>query len=119
MKARIDCPTCRKQIYKEVEKGFLQHEYKFFEDSARTFAIYAICGVLTTMIRRGRTKQYIKQMYDDMCMFFGASDVFGKTITMTDIMTRLEKEYDIDWNKLVIHLESEKKFITGEQKRKV
>ena len=31
-------------------------------------ACFAVCGVLTAMIRRGRTKQYIKQLYDDMCV---------------------------------------------------
>lgn len=116
MKARVDCPTCRNRIRKEIETEFLKHEYQFFENSARTMAIYAICGVLMTMINRKRSKAYIKQMYEDMCFFFSASNVFGKSITMTDIMNQLSTEYDINWDKLTINLEGEQRFLTRKQK---
>lgn len=111
-----DCITCRKAIYKEAEEAYLKHEYAFFSDSARSFAVFAVCGVLTAMIRRGRTPQYIRQLYDDMCLLFSTPEMFGKEITMTDIMETLEKEYGIDWSKLQVNIESESEWIHGARK---
>ena len=117
MKSKItDCITCRKAIYKEAEKAYLKHEYAFFRDSARSFAVFAVCGVLTAMIRRGRTPQYIRQLYDDMCLLFSTPEMFGKQITMTDIMETLEKDYGIDWSKLEVHTETEQHWVTGARK---
>lgn len=115
MKA-INCNTCRKKILAEARDEYLKHEYAFFSDSARSFAVFAVCGVLTAMIRRGRTPQYIRQLYDDMCLTFSASDMFGKEITMTDIMESLTRDYGIDWSKLEVHIEDEKHWVTGARK---
>ena len=115
MKA-INCNTCRKKILAEARDEYLKHEYAFFRDSARSLAVFAVCGVLTTMARRGRTKEYIKQIYDDMCLLFSTPDMFGKRITMTDIMHSLEKEYGIDWGKLQVNIESETEWIHGARK---
>ena len=117
MKSKItDCITCRKAIYKEAEEAYLKHEYAFFRDSARSFAVFAVCGVLTAMVRRGRTKQYIQNLYKDMCLLFSTPEMFGKQISMTDIMHTLESEYGIDWKKLEVHIESEKHYLTGVRK---
>lgn len=117
MKSKItDCITCRKKIYKEAEEAYLKHEYAFFSDSARSFAVFAVCGVLTAMIRRGRTKQYIQELYRDMCLTFSTSEMFGKEITMTDIMETLSKDYGIDWERLEVHIEDEKHWVTGVRK---
>lgn len=117
MKSRTtNCIECRKQVYKEAEEAYLKHEYEIFRDVSRSFASYAVCGVLTAMIRRGRTPQYIRQLYDDMCLTFSASDMFGKQITMTDIMENLTRDYGIDWDKLEVHIEDEKHWVTGARK---
>lgn len=117
MKA-IDCTQCRKRIYKEAETAYLSQGYEFFQDSAHTMAVYAVCGVLTAMIQRGRTKEYIQKLYKDMCFVFDTPTCFGKAITMTDVMDRLEKEYGIDWSQLKLHTETEKEFITSARKEK-
>ena len=117
MKSKItDCITCRKAIYKEAEEAYLKHEYAFFSDSARSFAVFAVCGVLTAMIRKGRTPHYIRQLYDDMCLLFSTPKMFGKAITMTDIMESLTRDYGIDWDKLEVHIEDEKHWVTGARK---
>lgn len=115
MKA-INCTTCRKKIFSEARDEYLKHEYAFFRDSARSLAVFAVCGVLTTMARRGRTKEYIRQIYDDMCLLFSTPEMFGKRITMTDIMHSLEKEYGIDWSKLQVNIESESEWLHGARK---
>lgn len=116
MKARTNCNECRKKIYKEAESEYLKHEYKFFADSALSFATFAVCGVLSAMVRRGRTKQYINQLYDDMCLLFSTPEIFGKQITMTDVMNTLSTEYGIDWKKLQVNLESESQWVRSVQK---
>lgn len=117
MKSKIkDCISCRKEIYKEAETEYLKHEYAFFKDSARSMAVYAVCGLLTAMVRKGRSKAYIKQLYDDMCFLYSTPELFGKDITMTDIMKQFETEYGIDWSKLEVNIEEEKRFITGIRK---
>ena len=99
MKSKItDCITCRKAIYKEAEEAYLKHEYAFFRDSARSFAVFAVCGVLTAMVRRGRTKQYIQNLYKDMCLLFSTPEMFGKQISMTDITAGRSRQ--TNWNRL-------------------
>ena len=117
MKA-IKCSECRKKIQKECEEAYLKQGYEFFSDSARTMAIYAICGALVAQVRRGRSKEYIQKLYEDMCFVFDTPTCFGKAITMTDVMDRLEKEYGIDWSQLKLHTETEKEFITSARKEK-
>jgi hypothetical protein len=117
MKARTtNCVECRKAVYKEAETAYIKEQYRFFKDSAYSMACFAVCGVLTAMVRRGRTKQYIQNLYKDMCLLFSTPEMFGKQISMTDIMHTLESEYGIDWKKLEVHIESEKHYLTGVRK---
>ncbi len=111
MKARTDCFKCRQEIREEEKQSFLKREYAYFKDSAYSMACFAICGVLTAMVRRGRTAAYIKQLYDDMCFTFSTPQMFGKEITMTAVMKSLTQNYGIDWDKLEVHIEDEKSFI--------
>ena len=110
MKVR-DCRTCRAEIAKQAKEEFLNHEYDIFEDVARSMAIYAVCGLLTTMIRRGQTDEYIKKLYDDMINVFNTNIFFGKSVEMTDIMNALTKDYGIDWEKLQPKLETREEFL--------
>lgn len=116
MKVRTDCLKCRKEIYKQAEKEFLKHEYSVFSDSAYTMAVYSTVAVLAVQIKKGRSKKYIQQLYNDMVAIFDMPQIFGKVITLTDIMKRLEREYGIDFKRIKVHLESEQEFIKGVKK---
>lgn len=119
MKARTNCAECRKRIYQEASTEFLKHEYAFFKDSAYTMAVYATVAVLSVMHRRGRSKQYIKQLFDDICFIYDYPEVFGKQLRMTEMMHTFQQEYDIDFSRIVVHIEDEKDFIKsvkGEKK---
>ena len=107
----INCKKCREAIAKVAKEEYLSHEYDIFEGVARSTAIWAVCGLLTAMHRRGRTKQYIKQLYDEMCLTFSAGNLFGKEISMSDIMKSLSDEYGIDWNKFEFNIESREEFL--------
>lgn len=110
MKA-IDCRHCREKIAKEAKEEYLNHEFDIFEDIARSMAVYAVSGLLTTMVRRGRTAEYITKLYDDMVNVFNTDNFFGKSVTMTDIMNALTKEYGIDWDRIQPKLETREEFL--------
>lgn len=110
MKA-INCSDCRKKILKEAREEYLNKEWEIFRDTSRSFAVFAVCGVLTAMARRGRTTAYIKELYDDMCLLFSTPDLFGRTISMTDIMKNLTETYGIDWDKLEVHTQTREAWI--------
>lgn len=116
MKARTDCTACRKRIYKEAETAYLKHEYKFFEESAFSMACFAAVVALSVHHRRGRSKAYIRSFFNEMCFIFDMPQVLGKSITMTEMMRFFEKEYGIDFNRIKLHLQTEKEFITETRK---
>lgn len=111
MKAR-NCTNCRRRIHEEEKENFLKAEYSMMQDMGKSFAVYAISAVLMTMIRRGRSKKYIQQMYDDMCFIFDTPSIMGKEVTTTTIMKMLQDEYGIDFDRVNVHLESEKEFVS-------
>ena len=55
-------------------------------------------------------------MFDDMCMVYDTSTLFGKPIILPDVMKQLEKEYGIDFRRIHISLETEQEFIKGVKK---
>ena len=116
MKARTDCTACRKRIYKEAETAYLKHEYKFFEESAFSMACFAMVVALGVQERRGRSRTYIRTFFDECCLLFDMPQIFGKSISMTDMMHHFEKDYGIDFNKIKLHLQTEKEFITETRK---
>jgi hypothetical protein len=63
------------------------------------------------MIRKGRTPKYITELYDDMVNVFNTDSFFGKTVTMTDIMNALSKDYGIDWERIQPKLETREEFL--------
>lgn len=113
MKVRTDCNSCRKRIHEEEKTEFLKAQYAIFTDMAECFAAYAVSSVLMTLVRRGRTKQYIQKMYEDMCFAFTTPEVMGREIRMNEIMKMLEKDYGIDWSKISVNCETEHEFISS------
>jgi len=108
-----DCNSCRKQIHAEEKEAFLKGQYAILKDAAYTFACYATTAALAVQVRRGRSKEYIQKMFEDMVAIFDTETFFGKQITLTNIMTDLESDYGIDFKRINVHLESEKEFIKG------
>lgn len=94
-----------------AKEEYLNHEYDIFEDVARSMAMYIMSGLLTAMIRRGRTAVYVKKLYEEMCSVFDTDVFFGKSVTMTDISKALTEDYNIDWEKLQPKLETREEFL--------
>lgn len=116
MKARTDCIKCREKIYKEAETAYLKKEYQFFEDAAYSMAVFATIAALSVQLRRGRSRTYIRTFFQEMCLIFDAPPIMGKQITMTEMQKLFENEYGIDFQKIKLHLETEKEFVNGTQK---
>lgn len=111
MKVRTNCQQCRERIYKEAEAAYLKHEYKFFSDNAYSFAAFTTTVALSVLHKRGRSKKYIQQFFDDMCFIFDLPEVMGKQVRTSEMMKLLSKEYDIDFTRIKLHLETEEEFI--------
>ena len=116
MKVRTNCQQCRERIYKEAETAYLKHEYKFFSDAAYSLAAFTTTVALSVLHKRGRSKQYIQQFYDDMCFIFDLPEIMGKQIRAGEMMKLLSEEYDIDFTKIKLHLETEDEFIKDVRK---
>lgn len=116
MRAITNCDTCRKKILQAAKEGYLKEQYAIYRALSRTFACYCTAAVLMAFIRRGRTKKYIQVVFDDMVAIFDMPSLFGKDIDLTSVMNKLEKEYDIDFKRIKVHIETEKQFITGMRK---
>ena len=114
MKTRVnDCRKCRQQIADEIQTQYLKQGYKYFEDTSYSIAYLIIAAALSVHHRRGRSRTYIRAFFDEMCWVLKTPAVFGKEITMTGTMKMLEEKYGIDFQRVELHLESEKEFING------
>ena len=111
MKARINCTRCRKEMLDEAYKQYLKHEYDIFESTVDSATTLAIATVLSVMERRGKSKEYIHDLYEEMRLVLAMPKVFGKEIKMEEVCDRFSKEYDIDWNKLELHYEDWEAFL--------
>ena len=111
MKVKTDCNKCRKQIAEQAAEEYAHKEYAIFKDSAYTFAVYATTAALMAQVRKGRSKDYIKKLFDDMVMIYDTPELFGKPIILTNMKNTLEKEYDIDFTRINVHIEDEKSFV--------
>ena len=104
------CTECRKKISEEAKNEYIKHQYAIFKDCAFTFAVYATVAALTAHTRRGRSKRYIQKLFDDMVMIYDTPEIFGKQITLTDMKNALEKEYNIDFQRINVRIEDERSF---------
>lgn len=111
MRSLTNCNTCRKQIIKQAQDEYLKQQYRIYKDVAHTFACFTTAAVLMYFIRKGRTKKYIQELFDGMVMIFDTPNIFGKSIDLLDVMHRLEKDYDIDFHRIHVCLETESQFI--------
>ena len=56
---------------------------------------------------------YIQKLFDEMVAIYDMPTVFGKELRMTDLMKQFEKDYDIDFRRIKVHMESESEFVKG------
>ncbi|WP_303834636.1 hypothetical protein [Ruminococcus flavefaciens] len=115
MKVQVkNCTECRKRIHAEEQEAYLKKQYAYLHDGINTMAKMSAAVAMAVMVKRGRTKKYIQQFYDDMVMLYSISEIMGKPINLSDVVNQLEKDYDIDFSRLKVNFtETEKEFIKG------
>lgn len=111
MKARIDCTKCRKAIIAGVREEFLKDQYEVFSTISDTFGKCCTAVMLMAMVRRGRSKKYIQDLFEELVMIYDMPNVFDKDVRSDDVIKRLEAEYGLDFGRIHIHLESESQFL--------
>lgn len=115
MKVRaVNCTACRKKIHEEEQEAYFKRQYAGINDAIQTIACLSTAATLAVQMQRGRSKKYIQKLFKDICMIYETSEVLGKPIVLTDVIKRLEKEYDIDFNKIHVNFtETEKEYVKG------
>lgn len=111
-----DCNSCRKAIYKEAETAYLKEQYRYFEGTAYSMAVFTAVAAMAVFHRRKYSKKYIQKFFEDFCFIVDCPEVFGKRLDMCEMAKFFQKEYDIDFNEITLHIESEKEFIKGVRK---
>lgn len=94
----------KKQFYKECYQTFLH-------SGAYSMCCYAISAVLFAMVRRGRKKEYIQKLYEDILFILEYPEFYGKQITLTEVMKMLTEEYEIDFSRIKLSIETEQEFV--------
>ena len=110
MKVR-DCTKCRKAIEEETKKWYLSQQYRWMNDLLQTAVEHTTVCALAVMERRGRSPEYIKKFFEDLCFMYDFPDFFGKKIRAEDLKAKYEKKYKIDFNDIRLTFESEKEFV--------
>ena len=88
----------------------MKYEYSIFSDVAYTMAVYSTVAALAVQVRRGRSKEYIQQLFKDMVDIYDMPAMFGKQISMDEVMKDLKVDYGIDFGKIKVHIETESEF---------
>ena len=115
MKA-INCKQCREKIAKEAEEAYLKRQYSYLNDAAVSFATFTTVAAIAVMHRRGRSKKYIQEFFNDLCFIYDYPELNGKRIDMTSLMKQFEKDYELDFDRIKVHLETEKDYIKSAKK---
>ena len=116
MKAITNCTKCREKMLMQAKEEYLKQQYSVYYDLANTFCCYCTAAVLMAFIRKGRSKKFIQQLFNDLVFIYDTPDLFGKAIILTDVLKQLENDYDIDFKRLNVRIEKESEFITGMKK---
>ena len=91
---------------------------KIYHEQADFIAQSAIAAVLLTMHRRGRSKKYIQDLFNDILDVLNQPQIFGKQMTDTEVRQYMTDEYGIDFDKVHLQLESDTEIRIRERKER-
>ena len=111
MKARTDCTKCRVAIYKQAQTDYLKEQYKWHADNADSFAAFTTVCAIAVMERRGRSSEYIKKFFEDLCFIYDYPEFHGKRVDMVETIKQYAEKYGLDFGKIHLHLQTEKEFV--------
>lgn len=105
----INCKKCREKREQDLHKL----EYNFFRNTLDTAVCGTTAAVISILEKRGRSPQYIRQMFEDIKMLYDMPKFNGKGIDMLQMMEHQKEKYGLDYDTLKCHAETEKEFIKG------
>lgn len=119
MKVQVkNCTDCRRKIHAEEQEAYLRRQYAWLVDGMGTMAALSATVAIAVQMQRGRSKAYIRKLFDDMVVLYNTGSVLGKKIELIPVMKRLEAEYDIDFKRINVNLsEGEKEYIKNCKER--
>ena len=101
----------RKEVEAEVKEKYYKDQYKWMTDLIKTCSEHtAVCAV-AVMVMRGRSPEYIRAFFRDLCLIFDMPAINGKVIRAEDIKKDYEKRYGLDFDLIRPHFESEEEFL--------
>ena len=110
MKVRTDCYKCRQKIHEEETEKFIEQQYKFLPEVGQNVAEFATVVALSVMLRRGRSKEYIRKFFDEMVFMFDFPPFLGKRLTASEMQKKFEDDYGIDFKRIKVHFEEYNEF---------
>lgn len=111
MKTRVThCSECEKERLKKQCKLCEECQFDIFSKIADDVGKSVIAAALFSQVQKKRTKKYIQQMYNAIIFVLEYPEIYGKSITSTQVMQLLETEYNIDFNRLHIRTETKEDF---------
>ena len=92
-----------------------------YREQGNNFAKAVIAAVLLAMHRRGRTKKYIQELFEDILLVLDQPVIEGVEMTNIDVESFISEKYGIDFERVNVRLETEaqiRKREKGERKWK-
>jgi hypothetical protein len=101
-----DCDKCLKVMAKEQEKACLSCQYDMFSKTADDIGRAMAAACIAVFHRKGRTKKYIKEFYEELLFILSAPKVLGVELHAEEIKKTLSEKYDIDFDRIKIQTET-------------
>lgn len=107
MRARIqNCDQCKKAIAKEQEKACLACQFEMFEATADDIGKAMTGAMIAVFHKRGRTKRYIQQFFNDLIFVLECPEILGKELQAEEMKAEFTKLYGIDFERVKVKVET-------------
>lgn len=101
----------RKEVEKEVSRKYYHDQYNWLTSLIQTCTEHTTVCALAVMEMRGRSPEYIKKFFEDLCLIYDMPVINGKIIKAEEMKRDYEKKYDINFDSIKVHFESEEEFL--------
>lgn len=108
------CEKCREKMEQEAARQIteqtLDNEYKYFQEfqktSGESLRNVDFTLIFGAMVSECIDKETIQRVFEKAVMFTQVSQMFGKKITMEEMLTTLQNEYGLDFDRIQYNCES-------------
>lgn len=101
----------RKEVEAEVKEKYYRDQYRWMTNLIETCTEHTVVCSIAVMEMRGRSPEYIRTFFKDLCLMFDMPAINGKVIKAEDVKKDYEKRYGLDFDLVRPHFESEEEFL--------